>query len=89
MEEERKVNKSEEEKYRRLAQLNASLKAQLKFIQTKFDFTTNVNLLNTDDFKTLVTSNDMVNMTVKEFVSKLDVVKEEVQKFEAMRMDYV
>lgn len=31
----------------------------------------------------------MVNMTVKEFVSKLDVVKEEVQKFEAMRMDYV
>ncbi len=48
-----------------------------------------MNLLNTDDFKTLVTSNDMVNMTVKEFVSKLDVVKEEVQKFEAMRMDYV
>jgi len=48
-----------------------------------------VNLLNTDDFKMLVTSNDMVNMTVKEFVSKLDVVKEEVQKFEAMRMDYV
>ena len=41
--------------------MNAALKAKLQFIQNKFDFTSNVNLLNTDDFKTLVTSNDMVS----------------------------
>ena len=68
--------------------MNAALKAKLQFIQTKFDFTSNVNLLNTDDFKTLVTSNDMVNLTVKEFVGRLDVVKEEIQKYEAMKYDF-
>lgn len=45
-------------------------------------------MLNTDDFKSLVTSNDMVNMTVKEFVGRLDVVKEEIQKYEAMKYDF-
>lgn len=42
--------------------MNAALKAKLHFIQNKFDFTSNVNVLNTDDFKTLVTSNDMVRV---------------------------
>lgn len=78
VEDERKINKIEEERYRKLAQMNAALKAKLQFIQTKFDFTSNVNVLNTDDFKTLVTSNDQVNLTVKEFVGRLDVVKEEI-----------
>jgi hypothetical protein len=41
--------------------MNAALKAQLQFIKQKFDFTSNVNVLNTDDFRTLVTSNDMVS----------------------------
>ncbi len=60
MEEEKKVNKVEEEKYRKLSHINAALKAKLQFIQSKYDFTTNVNHLSTDDFKTLMTSNDMV-----------------------------
>jgi hypothetical protein len=29
-----------------------------------------------------------VNMTVKEFVGRLDVIKEEVQKYEAMKYDF-
>ncbi len=68
--------------------MNAALKAKLTFIQTKYDFTSNVNVLNTDDFKSLVTSNDMVNLTVKEFVGRLDVVKEEIQKYEAMKFGF-
>eukprot|EP00347_Sterkiella_histriomuscorum_P012977 403366488 len=88
VEEERKVNRIEEERFRKLAQMNAALKAQLQFIQTKFDYTSNVNVLNTDDFKTLVTSNDMVNLTVKEFVTRLDVVKEEIQKYESLKFDF-
>lgn len=52
LEEERKVNKTEkDEKFRRLAQMNAALTAKLEFITTKFDFTSNVKVLNTDDFK--------------------------------------
>ena len=62
VEEEKKINKIEEERYRKLAQMNAALKAKLSFIQNKYDFTSNVNVLNTDDFKTLVTSNDMVRI---------------------------
>ena len=48
--------------------MNAALNAKLKFIQTKYDFRSNVNVLNTDDFKTLVTSNDMVRITFKKFL---------------------
>lgn len=54
--------------------MNAALKAKLQFIQNKFDFTSNVNLLNTDDFKTLVTSNDMVssNKRLTSFIGQHD-----------------
>lgn len=62
VEEERKISKIEkDEKYRKFAQLNAALKAKLEFITSKYDFTTNVKGLNTDDFKQLMTSNDYVN----------------------------
>lgn len=64
MEEEKKINKAEEEKFRKLAQSNAALKAKLEFIKTKFDFTTNVNILNSEDFKNLVTSNEMVSIII-------------------------
>ena len=61
VEEEKKINRIEEERFRKLAQMNAALRAKLDFIQSKYDFTTNVNVLNSDDFKTLMTSNDMVS----------------------------
>jgi hypothetical protein len=61
VEEEKKINRIEEEKFRRLAQMNAALKAKLEFIQSKYDFTTNVNVLHTEDFRSLMTSNDMVS----------------------------
>ena len=62
MDDERKMNRIEEERFRKLAQMNAALRAKLEFIQTKYDFTTNVNVLNSDDFKSLMTSNDMVRI---------------------------
>jgi hypothetical protein len=62
VEEDKKINKEQDEKFRRLGQTNAALRAKLLFIQNKYDFTTNVNLLSSDDFKTLMTSNDMVNI---------------------------
>ena len=88
LEEEEKVHKIEEERYRRLAQTNAALKAKLDFINSKFDISSNVNHLNSDDFKKLMTSNNLVNDTVREFVNKLDVVKEEMQRHEALKYDF-
>lgn len=61
VEDEKKINRIEEEKFRKLAQMNAALIAKLHFIQTKFDMSSNVNVLNTDDFKSLMTSNNMVS----------------------------
>lgn len=62
VETEKKINKVEEEKHRKLSHINAALRAKLEFIQQKYDFTTNVNHLSTDDFKTLITSNDLVSL---------------------------
>ena len=60
--EEEKVNKVEDEKFRKLGQTNAALKAKLEFIQSKYDFTSNVKGLSTDDFKQLMASNDVVSL---------------------------
>ena len=60
IDEEKKVNRLEEERFRKLAQMNAALKAKLEFIESKYDFTTNVNHLNSDDFKSLMNTNEMV-----------------------------
>ena len=62
IDEEKKVNRVEEERFRKLAQMNAALQAKLDFIQSKYDFTTNVNILNSDDFKSLMNTNEMVSM---------------------------
>ena len=55
------MNKVETEKFRKLSQANAALKAKLEFIQSKYDFTSNVKGLSIDDFKQLITSNDVVS----------------------------
>jgi len=66
-----------------LVQNHVSLEAKLNFINAKYDFKSNVSNLNSDDFRSLMTSNDQVNNTVKEFVGKLEVVKEELLRFDA------
>ncbi len=64
IDEEKKVNRAEEERFRKLAQMNAALKAKLEFIESKYDFTTNVNHLNSDDFKSLMNTNEMVRLHI-------------------------
>lgn len=63
VDEAKKTNKTEEERYRRLVQQNAALKAKLEFIQSKYDFTTNVNVLKSDDFQQLMSTNEIVSHT--------------------------
>ena len=48
--------------------MNAALKAKLEFIQTKYDFTTNVNVLHSEDFRSLISTNDMVSIEKKIFL---------------------
>ena len=41
--------------------MNAALKAKLLNIEDNYDIKSNVNILKTDDFKSLVVSNEMVS----------------------------
>lgn len=84
-EEERKVNKLEEERFRKLGQMNAALRAKLEFIQSKYDFTTNIKVLNTDDFNSLVSTNNIVNETMGNFMDRLKHIKVEIDKYDAMK----
>jgi hypothetical protein len=72
VEEARKVNLFEEEKNRKYAKANAALKAKLKFIEEKYDYTSSATKLSLDDFRELVQSNTSVNNTVGGFTGKLD-----------------
>ena len=54
VEEARKVNLFEEEKNRKYAKANAALKAKLKFIEEKYDYTSSATKLSLDDFRELV-----------------------------------
>lgn len=75
-------NKEVENKYRRLAKSNVSLKAKLEFLLHNFDYATNVKTLNIEDFRNLISSNDMVNQSVVQFIEKLAVRKDDVMRFE-------
>lgn len=75
-------NKEVENKYRRLAKTNVSLKAKLEFLLHNFDFSTNVKTLNIEDFRNLISSNDLVNQSIVQFVEKLSKNKDDVMRFE-------
>ena len=76
----RRVNQEEESKRMHLQQQNTALTAKKNFIEANYDYTSNVSELNLETFKSVVQSNDQVNSTVGNFVSKVDDVKKEVQK---------
>lgn len=76
----RSVNKTEDDKHRHLQQQNTALVAKKNFIEANYDYTSNVSEMNLEIFKGVVQSNDQVNNTVGNFVTKVDDVKKEVQK---------
>ena len=74
------MNAEEDSKHRHLQQQNTALTAKKNFIEANYDYTSNVSELNLETFKSVVQSNDQVNSTVGNFVTKVDDVKKEVQK---------
>ena len=64
MEKARRLNKEQDTKFISMAQHNASLKAKLDFIESKYDFSSNINNLNADDLKGLITTNTNVRKMI-------------------------
>ena len=58
----------EEEKHRRVEQQHTAHMAKKEFIENNYDYTSNVNEMNLEIFKSIVASNTDVNETVNGFV---------------------
>ena len=85
-----KVKTKEDERNRYLHQTKSALSAKKEFIETDpgYDYTSHAEAMNLEVFRDLIRSNDSINGTVKGFVDKVDVVKQEVQKINADRFSY-
>lgn len=72
--------------HRKLQQENTSLNAKKEFIESKYDYTTNVNDMNLEIFKNVVDTNVKVNATVGDFVGRVTDVKDQVAKILQAKM---
>lgn len=88
MEEQEKINTLENHKNRNLSQTAAALSAQLKFIEEHYDYSEQVNALNSELFSEVSKTNDNLKMTFDEFVGKLNDLKTELTRLEAMKMAF-
>jgi len=73
VEERRKLNNFEDEKFRRLSKLNTAFNAKLKFIEEKYDYSSQAKSMKLADFKELLDSNTNMNVAIDPFVAKLDI----------------
>ena len=88
IEEGTKVKKTEEERHRHLQQQNTALGAKKEFIEAEYDYTTHAEGMNLEVFRDIMRSNNTINETVAGFVTKVDVVKQEVQKINAAKYTF-
>ena len=72
VEDARKVNVYEDEKYRKLSKLNTALVAKLKFIEEQYDYTSTAKSMSMQDFKELMESNLTMNKAMNPFMTKLE-----------------
>ena len=88
----KKTNKTEEERHRRVEQEFTALTAKFEFIEDPdhYDYTSTPEDIgkNLHMFKDLQDSNTAVNHTVDEFKSKVSIVKEEVKTILMKRRTY-
>ena len=82
------VKRIEEEKHRRLEMEHSALTAKKEFIETNYDYTSNVTDMNLEVFKNIVASNTDVNETVHNLVQKVGGVKKEVSQILASRYTF-
>lgn len=81
----RKDNIFMDEKNRQYQKVNAALKAKLKFIEEKYDYTSAVKALSTSDFSDLIKAHTEINATMDGFKEKLSDVQKQIQQIEAER----
>lgn len=82
------VKKHEEERHRHVQQQFTALSAKKEFIETHYDYTSNVADMNLETFKNIVASNTEVNSTVEGFVNQVSAVKKEVTTILASRYTF-
>lgn len=83
--EERKIKRQEDERNRCVQQENTHLEAKREFIELNYDYTEVAKNMELGIFQSIVESNNDVNATVKGFVDKVGVTKQEVKKLISQR----
>ena len=69
---------TQEENNRKAIREFEARKAKKAFIEAEYDYTTHAEAMNLEIFRDLMRSNNNINKTVDGFITKVDVVKEEV-----------
>ena len=82
------MKRVENERHRMVQQQCTALEAKKEFIESNYDYTSNVNDMNLEIFKNIVASNTEVNETVHNFVDNVSTVKKEVSKILASRYSF-
>jgi len=86
--ENRKIKKSEDERYRHVQQQYTALEAKQTFIETNYDYTKAPDEMDVEIFRRIMESNNEVNETVTGFVAKVGEVKKEVTKIIQSRQTF-
>lgn len=76
--ESKKVSKEEEYSNRQLQQTFSQLDAKQKWIESKYDYTTNVDEMKLDIFSDVISTNNEINKTFEAVRSQVGRTKEEV-----------
>jgi hypothetical protein len=74
-------NKQALQKNRDWNQTNVALKSKLKFIMDTYDYKDRVEAIETEIFKKVKKTNEEVNGTVDNFISKMEAVQQETKVF--------
>ena len=78
------IKQQEEERNRYLQQTHEALKAKKEFIEKEYDFETPVEDIKTEIFKEIMKSNESVNQTVTGFIGKVETVKDDIRRLQAL-----
>ena len=76
--------KDNEERNRLLQQNNEALRAKKEFIEKEYDYEQPVEDIKTEIFKEIMRSNESVNETVTGFVGKVEAVKDDIRRLQAL-----
>ena len=80
-----RTNEQNELKFNNFQKANAALEAKLMFIEEKYDYSSTAKGLTINDFREIMSSNNQVNTTLKNFNTNLEKIQKDIQTHEVLK----